>query len=202
MVKAKEIKNHFKNNDPVIYQVMADMDLVGLSVPKSSGNYFLKICREIIAQQLASKAAHKIIERFYKLFNKKNINPADVLAFSEQELRNVGMSWAKAGYILDLAKKVNDKEVKIDNLHNLDNESVIKELVKVKGIGRWTAEMFLIFTLGREDVYSMGDFGLRKAIKNLYSFKKMPTDKQIIKIISRWTPYKSYGSLALWKSLG
>lgn len=200
-MKIKRIKSHFKKVDPVIYKIIANMKLEVLPQPKRSTGYFGKLCREIIAQQLASKAAHAIIDRFYDLFKRKSITPSKVLAFSEQELRNVGMSWAKARYARDLAQKVKNKEVRLDNLHDLDDKLVVKELIEVKGIGNWTAEMFLIFTLGRENVFSHGDLGLRKALQRLYNFKDKPNEKQINKIVNKWSPYKSYGCLALWRSV-
>jgi len=200
-MRVKRIKSHFKKVDSVIYKVLVDMKLELLREPKRSTGYFRKLCREIIAQQLASKAAHAIIARFYDLFERKRVTPDKVLVLTEQELRDVGMSWAKARYTRDLAQKVKDKEVRLNNLHNLDDELVIEELVKVKGIGSWTAEMFLIFTLGREDVFSHGDLGLRKALEKLYGFKDKPNEKQINKIVDKWSPYRSYGCLALWRSV-
>ncbi len=200
-MKVKKIKSHFKKVDPVIHRVIIEMELDPLQQPKRSTDYFKQLCRKIIAQQLASKAAHAIISRFYDLFERKRVTPDKVLAFSEQELRNVGMSWAKARYTRDLAQKVKNKEVKLNNLHNLDDKLVVEELIKVKGIGNWTAEMFLIFTLGREDVFSHGDLGLRKALQKLYGFKDKPNEKQMNKIVNKWSPYKSYGCLALWRSI-
>ena len=108
------------------------------------------------------------------------------------------MSWAKVKYIKDLSAKVSSGAI---NLHTSKYDSdaeIILKLTQVKGIGQWTAEMFLIFTLGREDVFSHGDLGLRKAIKNLY---KVETPDEIIAIVDKWSPYKTYGSLALWHSL-
>jgi len=200
-MKVKKIKHHFQKTDPTIYKVIVEMELNPLQQPKRSTGYFRKLCREIIAQQLASKAAHAIIGRFYDLFERKHVTPDKLLAFSEQKLRNVGMSWAKARYTRDLAQKVKDKEVRLNNLHNLDDKLVVEELIKVKGIGNWTAEMFLIFTLGRENIFSHGDLGLRKALQKLYGFKDKPNEKQINKIVDKWSPYKSYGCLALWKSI-
>ncbi len=197
----KKVKSHFKKVDPVIYKVMVEMDLNPLQQSKRSTFYFKKLCGEIIAQQLAGKAAHAIISRFYDLFERKHVTPDKVLAFSEQKLRDVGMSWAKARYTRDLAQKVKDKEVRLHSLHNLENKLVVEELIKVKGIGNWTAEMFLIFALGREDVFSHGDLGLRIALQKLYGFKDKPNEKQINKIVDKWSPYKSYGCLALWGSV-
>ena len=177
------------------------MKLVPLQQSKRSTTHFKKLCGAIIAQQLANKAARAITNRFYDLFERKYVTPDKVLAFSEQELRNIGMSWAKARYTRGLAQKVKDKEVRLNNLRNLDDKLVVEELIKVKGIGNWTAEMFLIFTLGREDIFSHGDLGLRKALQKLYGFKDKPNEKQINKIVDKWSPYKSYGCLALWRSV-
>lgn len=199
-MRVKKIKSHFKKADPVIYRVVVDMEIEPLKESKRSTGYFKKLCREIIAQQLASKAAHAIIGRFNDLFERKYVTPDKVLAFSEQSLRNVGMSWAKARYVRDLAQKVENKEVRLNNLHELENEMVIEKLIKVKGIGNWTAEMFLIFTLGREDVFSHGDLGLNKALQKLYGFKDKPSEEEANKIVGKWSPYRSYGCLALWKS--
>jgi len=195
------IKAHFRKTDPVIYSIIDDMDVELLRKPDTSEDYFEKLCADIISQQLAGKAADAIITRFTTLFQNKPITPGRVLAFTEQKLRDVGMSWAKARYARDLAQKVKDKTVRLDNLHNLSDEDVIKELTKVKGIGNWTAEMFLIFTLGRENIFSHGDLGLRNAIIKLYGFKKKPTEMQVNTIVDTWSPYKSYGCLALWRSI-
>ncbi|MFC1710457.1 DNA-3-methyladenine glycosylase family protein [Patescibacteria group bacterium] len=200
-MKANKINAHFRKADPVIYKIMPGMEINQLPKPKNSNTYFKKLCGEIIAQQLAGKVAAAITNRFYNLFERKRVTPTKVLAISEQKLRNIGMSWAKARYVRDLAQKVKDREVRLNNLHNLDDELVIEELTKVKGIGNWTAEMFLIFTLGREDVFSHGDLGLRKALQKLYGFKDKPSEKQINKVVDKWSPYKSYGCLVLWKSI-
>lgn len=200
-MKIQTIKQHFKENDSIIYTVISAMELTPLKRTEEPENYFQKLCREIISQQLAGKAAEAIRTRFYELFDNEPFTPKDVLLFSEQELRNVGMSWAKARYIRDLAQKVEDNEIRLDNLQDLEDDDVINELVKVKGIGNWTAEMFLIFTLGRENVFSYGDLGLIKGMQGLYGFRKKPTREKIGRIIEKWHPYKSYGCLALWHSI-
>lgn len=198
-MKVKEIISHFKKVDPVIYEVLKDMEIGPLAKIKKKKEHFEELCRTIIAQQLAGKAAKAIVARFYELFDGKKATPDRVLAISEQKLRGVGMSWAKARYTRDLAQKVKDGQVVLENLHKLSEEEVIEELTKVKGIGNWTAEMFLIFTLGKEDIFSHGDLGLRNGIKKLYGFKDKPSEKQINKIVDKWSPYKSYASLALWR---
>ena len=193
------IKAHFEQVDPVIYAVLNNMP-VQLVKPLPPEAYFQKLCTEIIGQQLAGKAADAIELRFIQLFDGLP-DPQSVLLIEEQALRNVGMSWAKARSVKDLAEQVQQNTVKLANLQHLSNEAVISELVKVKGIGQWTAEMFLMFTLGREDVFSIGDLGLRKGIEKLYGFANRPTDVQIKRIVSKWTPYKTYASLALWQSV-
>lgn len=116
-------------------------------------------------------------------------------------MRSVGLSGQKARYIQDLAQKVTNKELVLEKLNMLENEEIINELVKVKGVGRWTAEMFLMFALRREDIFSYGDLGLRKAIQKLYGLKKEPTQKQAEKIAKNWIPYRTYACRILWKSL-
>jgi len=107
------------------------------------------------------------------------------------------LSWSKVSYIKDLAQKTKDRQVSFKNLHQLDNQVVINTLTQIKGIGPWTAEMFLMFTLGREDIFSYGDLGLKKGLQKLYKLKTV-TPKKAHQITKIWSPYKSYGSLALW----
>ena len=167
---------------------------------KGSLEYFRALCRNIIGQQLAGKAADAITNRFKKLFTPRQINPKKILSLSDQTLRDVGMSWAKVKYLKDLSQKTLNKEVNFDLIGSFSDEKVIEKLTKVKGIGPWTAEMFLMFTLGREDVFSFGDLGLRRGLEKLYKIQN-PTVKQIEKIVNPWSPYKSYGSITLWHSL-
>lgn len=198
MEKVKIIKSHFKKQDPVIHKAMVKMDLNLLPKPKKSTNFFSKLCREIITQQLASGAAKAIRNRFIDLFPNREVVPEGVLVKTDQELRDVGMSWAKVSYIKDLAQKVKNKEVVLDKLVGLNDEAVVLELIQVKGIGRWTAEMFLMFTLGREDVFPHGDLGLKKGLMELYGFPDKPSETEADKIVNPWSPYKTYGCLALW----
>ncbi len=198
MEKINFIKSHFKKNDRVIYDVMTRMTFNFPRKRVLPANYFMKLTEDIIGQQLGSRAADAIVNRFTGLFPNKKITPENVLAIPDQKLRDVGMSWAKARYIKNLALKTTNHEISLDTLHNVDDEAVITELIKVKGIGRWTAEMFLMFTLGRENVYSHGDLGLKNAMKKLYGFKGKPGIRTVEKIVKKWSPYKTYGCLALW----
>ena len=194
MVDQKKVKSHFKKVDPVIHRVMEDIDLdQWWNRPKR--DYFIGLCREIIGQQLSGKVANVIFTRFEGLFPKRQITPERILTLTDQQIRDIGTSWAKVKYLKDLAKQVKAKTVKLEQLDQLADEEVIKTLTKIKGVGPWTAEMFLIFTLKREDVFSFGDLGLNKAIKKLYGKRKLEP------ITKRWSPYKSFGCLALWHSL-
>lgn len=201
-MKLASIKKHFKLNDPVIFSIFEKMELKLLTPLKADSHiYFRKLCGEIISQQLAGFAAEAIFNRFIALIPKKGFTPKGILAVPDKTLRGAGLSWAKVKYIKDLADKVHRLEVRLDQLDKLEDEAVIGELTKVKGIGPWTAEMFLIFTLGRENIFSHGDLGLRNALIRLYRLRKSPSDTRVNRIVNRWQPYKSYGSLALWHSL-
>lgn len=196
--KIMHIRRHFRRADPVIFPVLAGMDLEPLRTACGPAGYFAKLCREIISQQLGSRAAEATAARFFGLFGRARVLPAHTLELSEEELRATGMSWAKARYIRDLADKTAARTVNFHALPKFDNEAIITELTKIKGIGRWTAEMFLIFTLGREDVFSFGDLGLRKGFARLYGARSVRSPRSMAKIIKRWSPYRSYASLALW----
>lgn len=194
MVDQKKIKKHFKKVDPVIHRVMEKLDF-GQWWDRPKRDYFMALCEDIVGQQLSAKAADSIFARFVKLFPQKQITPQRLLKLKDQQIRDVGTSWAKVRSLKDLAAQVKDKNILLDQLDNLSDEATMKELIKVKGIGPWTAEMFLIFTLKRQDIFSFGDLGLNKAIKKLYGKRKAES------IVKRWVPYRSFGSLALWYSL-
>lgn len=196
-----KIHRHFQHIDPIIYKVMETMTLNVLQPNKNDDGYFSVLCREIIGQQLSTKVANVIAGRFYALFVEKEVAPQSVLDISDQKLRDIGMSWAKIKYVKDLATKVLNGEVRLDNLSALSNEEVITELTKVKGIGQWTAEMFLMFTLGREDVFSFGDLGLKRALQKLYGLDEKMKADEVNAIVEVWSPYRTYGCLALWSSL-
>ncbi len=198
----EKIMGHYRAIDPKIYSVMKDLnykDWLQESDTRSE-NYFLSLCSSIVGQQLSTKAARAIREKFLNLFSDKNPTPDAILAIDDQIIRDAGLSWAKIKYIKDLSQKVKNKEIHLEKLSELSDEEVISELIKVKGIGRWTAEMFLMFTLRREDIFSFGDLGLNKGFQKVYGIEN-PTIDQINEVILKWAPYKSYGSIALWHSL-
>lgn len=192
------VKAHFIKVDPKIATVWDTVDFTEWFKRSSSTNHFYNLTRNIIFQQLAGKAASTIFNRFNDLI--VDINPENVLKCDDQSLRNVGLSWAKVKYVKDLAAKVITHEITLDNIDTLDNESIIAELTKVKGIGRWTAEMFLLFTLHREDIFSYLDLGLKNGLQKLYNLSN-PTPTEVEQIVKRWVPYSSYGSICLWHYL-
>ena len=201
-MKTKAVLDHFSNVDPVLHKIIVteNIELTPFIPFTDHSQFFPKLCREIISQQLVGKAADAIFNRFLALFPDKKITPKKILELSEQALRNVGMSWAKVRYVQNLAQETQSEAIKYDQFHTLPDEEIISELIQVKGIGRWTAEMFLIFTLGREDVFSFGDLGLKNSFKKVYNVKDDKTlQKKMITITSRWSPYRSYGAMALWR---
>ena len=194
---------HFKSVDPIIHDALLKVDIKRwfdrTQQRTSSSDYFVAICRAIVGQQLSGKAADAIYHKFEHFFG-GSYTPEQILRATDQQVRDIGLSWAKVKYVKDLAEKYLEKQIAFESLDSLADSEVIEELTKVKGVGNWTAEMFLMFTLLRQDVFSHGDLGLRKGIMKLYSIQD-PTADQIEKIVAAWSPYKTFGSIALWQSL-
>lgn len=159
------------------------------------------LLRAIVGQQLSTKAARTIYGRVLDLFGGTTPSPEQLLEAGEEELRAAGLSGRKVEYVRDLATHVLDGELELDRLDQLEDERVIEEIVAVRGLGRWTAEMFLLFHLRRPDVLSGGDLGIRKAIQIEYSLEAMPTPGEVEEIGARWRPHRSLASLYLWESL-
>lgn len=187
---------HFKKVDPLLYEVAASIDPIVLE--KSPDN-FMRLTRAIVGQQLSVKAASTIFGRFEKLF-KKEINAKDILKLKNDDIRACGISYPKIKYIKDLAEKVHKKELMLDSFETASEETIIENLTKVKGIGIWSAEMFLMFALARPDVFSVGDLGLRNAMIKLYGITK-PTNEKLVKMSKKWSPYRTYACRILWQSL-
>ncbi len=197
----KKILSHFKTNDPILYSFAVNIGAIDPIKKDKPVNYFYRLCREIICQQLSNKAGETIFGRFKKLFPKGTITAQDILDKSLEELRASGMSNAKARYVRNLAEHVMKGNLQFSKFDSMDDDEIRKELLQVKGIGPWTCEMFLMFVMAREDVFSHGDLGLRKGIMKVYKLKKEPKKEKVEKIISRWSPYKTYASRILWASL-
>lgn len=159
------------------------------------------LLRAIVGQQLSTKAARTIYLRVLDLFDGTTPTPEQLLEASEADLRGAGLSGRKTEYIRDLASHVLSGELELDRLDQLSDEEVIEEIVAVRGLGQWTAEMFLMFHLERPDVLSGGDLGIRKAVQIEYGLEEMPAPQRVIEIGEAWRPHRSLASLYLWESL-
>jgi DNA-3-methyladenine glycosylase II len=159
------------------------------------------LLRAIVGQQLSTKAARSIYNRILAMFGGKTPTPRQLLKAKEEDLRAAGLSGRKVEYVRDLARHVIDGELELDRLAELGDEEVIEEIVAVRGLGLWTAEMFLLFHLERPDVLSGGDLGIRKAIQIEYGMEEMPTPKETEAFGERWRPHRSLASIYLWESL-
>jgi DNA-3-methyladenine glycosylase II len=166
--------------------------------PRIHVDYFQGLVGEIIGQQLSGRVADVIYSRLKKKV-KGRITPEKILALSDQQLRGCGMAWAKVRSIKDLARRVKEKKLQIKKLNILPDDEVIRELVAVKGIGRWTAEMFLMFSLGRVDVFTNDDLGIRKGFVKVIG-KNLDGEK-MGRFARRWKPYRTVASWYIWLSL-
>jgi len=197
----KEIKYHRLSNE-VKYLIHKDARLEKLFKMKEeiivniNENYFESLAGVIVAQQLSSKVASVIYNRLSNLL-KGNITPEHIKNADEVELRGIGLSYQKIKYLKSLADCVLTKEVDLSDLNHLSDKDIIEMLVKIKGIGIWSAQMFLMFSLGREDVFSVLDLGLRNALKKLYELPNL-TNQEIEEMSLNWSPYRSIVSHFLW----
>ena len=189
---------HFKKTDPILYKIALQVELGEILRPD---DYFVDLVDSIISQQLSGKAAATIFGRFKKLFPYGKITSARLLKLDTEKIRSTGISYSKIGYIKGIAQEIKDKKLNLKDLENLSDEEVINELVKLKGVGTWTAEMFLMFTLFRPDVFSAGDLGLQNAIVRHYKLKNKPSKEKLIKISGKWSPHRTLASRILWRSL-
>ena len=197
MDKTKTVLNHFKKHDPVMFSMAKRLGIQEIK-PQKPNYYFYSLCYAIIGQQLAGSAAKAIFARFERLFPDGKITPERAAKLKEKQISGIGTSWAKAGYIIDLGQKVSGGMLDLKAIAKMENRQAIESLTQVKGIGPWTAEMFLMFTMGREDVFSHGDLGLQKAIMKHYGVKDR---KKVERIAAKWSPYRTYACRTLWKSL-
>ena len=193
----KEILLHFDKNDAVMAQLIRKSGPIKL---KRNRNYFIVLCNAIIGQQISVAAADAIAIRFNKLFNGHSPTPQGVIKLSEIDLRKAGLSKQKVAYLKDLSFHFYEKILRPHRLHHMDNDEVICQLTRVHGIGRWTAEMFLIFSLNRPDVLPVGDLGLQLALKKLYRMRQLPTVKRMRTIGRKWNPLETVGTWYAWRA--
>lgn len=170
---------------------------------KPHRDHYGELVSSIVGQQLSSAAAGTIWRRVLDLFGGKMPTPEQLLGVKDQKLRDVGLSWAKVGYVKDLAQHILDGRLDLDHVATMPNDQLIEQLTAVKGIGEWSAHMFMMFGLGRLDILPVGDLGIRKGVQKVYKLKTLPNPAKIIIIAARnkWHPYESVASWYLWKSL-
>jgi DNA-3-methyladenine glycosylase II len=191
-------RSHLSQADPVLGRII---EQVGPYRLKRRPESFQALIRAIIFQQLAGRAAQAIYDRFVALFGDGAFpEPRDVLEVSPRRLKRAGLSRAKIVYLRELAAHVADGRVDFRRLARMDDEAIIAELTQVKGIGRWTAEMFLMFNLGRPDVLPVDDLGFRSAVMRAYGMAALPGAKELRAMGERWRPYRSAAVWYLWQS--
>ena len=191
---------HLAKVDPVLGQVIEQVGSFK-GWPASTGTHFDAVCRSIVFQQLSGKAAGTIHGRFQGLYGGRTPLPAELASTSDEHLRSIGLSRQKSAYLKDLGSRVALGELPIETLHELSDEEIIAALTQVKGIGRWTAQMFLMFRLGRPDVLPDLDLGVQKGIQKAYRLRKLPTPERVKKIGAKWAPYRTVGSWYMWRLL-
>jgi DNA-3-methyladenine glycosylase II len=187
--------------DPILGAAIKRIGVCGMAERQRS-DHLSALVGAIVSQQLSTKAAATIFGRFVSLFPENQISSAAAIAaLDDAALRGVGLSGQKVGYLRDLCARIADGRLRLEDLDDLPDELVIERLTAVKGFGRWTAEMFLMFRLHRPDVLPVGDLGIVNAVRKLYGLRKQPDPKRLHKIGEAWRPYRSVASWYLWQSL-
>ncbi len=200
--KPEKIIQHFDKVDPELSLIIRQINYETWFEDKelSPEIIYKALCRTIVGQQLAGAAARAIYTRFENLL-KGEVTPSKVLSITPEQIREVGLSWAKVRSIIDLSTKIEGGELDLARLPLLDNDLLIEELDRVKGIGRWTAEMFLMFQMGREDIFSWGDLGLKKGLTKFLASTTEVSDDVMTTRVQSWAPFRTYGAIAMWHLL-
>ena len=185
------------NKDKKLKKIISS---VGECNIRTISNPFEALVEAIITQQISDSAGKSISLKFKNLFGTKYPTPHDVVKLSKDEIKSVGLSRMKAEYIFDISQMIVNKKLDFKIFKKMSNEDVISELTKIRGIGRWTAEMYLIFALGRMDIFPLGDLGLINGIKKLYELENPSTD-EILEITNSWIPYRTIGTWYIWRGV-
>ena len=185
------------NKDKKLKKIISS---VGECKIRTISNPFEALVEAIITQQISDSAGKSISLKFKKLFGTKYPTPHDVVKLSKDEIKSVGLSRMKAEYIFDISKMIVDEKLNFKIFKKMSDKEVIFELTKIRGIGKWTAEMYLIFGLGRLDVFPLGDLGLINGMKKLYGLEN-PTIEEISKITDKWIPYRTIGTWYIWRGV-
>ncbi len=194
----KEIKKGISilsKKDPILKK-LCENKTITLEIEK---NYFKSIAKSIIWQQVSWKSANTIYKKFLELFEEFP-EPERILKIPDEKLKQAGLSFQKIKYLKDAAKKFANEELKIKEYNIMSNKDIINDLIKIEGVGKWTAEMFLIFSLGKLNVLPTSDLGIRKAIMKHYSLKTLPNKEKLKEFNKKWNPYNTIASLILWQS--
>jgi len=189
---------HLSRRDVVLKEII---DKIGPCTLQHNPNCFAVLARSIISQQISTKAAQAIGGRLLKTLGRSGLRPGSVLKLSDEQMRSAGLSAMKVRSLRDLAEKCKSGEIPLNKLTAMEDEEVIEKLLPVLGIGRWTAEMFLIFSLGRPDVFPVADYGLRAGVRNQYGLTDLPDKATLMRIGEVWRPYRSIGTWFIWRSL-
>jgi DNA-3-methyladenine glycosylase II len=201
---SEEGTEHLRRADPVMRELIDEFGPVS-EVLRRRGRRpeepYGALLRSIVGQQLSTKAARAIWERTLAIFDGRVPTPQELLAVDPEKLREAGNSRPKAAFMRSLAEHVLSGELELDRLDELSDDDISAELTAVKGLGQWSADMFLIFHLGRPDVLPVGDLGIRNAAKAAYNLRKVPSPDRLKRLARPWRPYRSLASLYLWRSL-
>ena len=192
--------DHLRRADPVIADVIARVGRCTLA-PREEWTHFDALLRSIVYQQLSGKAAATIHGRVLQLIGDGEGAPSRIVATSHDAFRAAGLSNAKASYVRNLAEHVLDGSLPVDSLHELSDDDIIAALTQVKGIGKWSAQMFLMFRLGRPDVLPDTDLGVQKGIQKAYRLRKLPTPAQVLRRGAKWAPHRTVASWYMWRIL-
>ncbi len=191
-------RRHLIRRDPRLAPVIKRVGKCRLGEARTTAP-FASLVRAILSQQLSSKAAETIHRRVVALMGDAGVTPAAVLAVDPDALRAVGVSRPKIAYLRDLAERVADRRLDLDVLHDRPDDEVIEAITAVKGLGRWSAEMFLIFRLNRPDVFPVGDLGIVKGVQKLLEMKRRPAPSTMLRVAEVWRPYRSVAAWYLWR---
>ena len=195
----KKAVKYLMKSDPELIPLLDAFKIQDLQ-PET--DYFKSLTRSIVYQQLSGKAAKTISDRFILLYKDKSYpTPVDVINIDHEKLRSVGLSNSKAQYIKNIAHAFLDNPDTYDSLEKMDDQDIIDTLITIKGVGPWTAQMFLMFTLNRPDVFPVTDLGVQKGFQHYYKLSEMPTPDQMLKKSEQWAPYRTVVSLYFWRLL-
>jgi 3-methyladenine DNA glycosylase/8-oxoguanine DNA glycosylase len=195
----RKAARHLSKADPVMAKIVSRVGRCRFETDRGGGP-FASLCESIVYQQITGKAAVAIYGRLRTAMKRQHARPEDIARLTDEELRACGLSRQKIGYLRDLTRHAQDG-LPLHRVHRMDEDTAIRTMTAVRGIGRWTSHMYLIFRLGRLDVMPVDDYGVRKAMQLAYRMRKLPKPDRMLKVSEAWRPYRSIASWYLWRSL-